>query len=247
MRRATARRTTARQAKAGAVWLIAGAIGILLGGCGVIGDPGPSTTETRAVEGVSAVDLRTSGNLSVNIGGEPSLTITAGENVVDRLRSEVQDGVLVLDVEGPGWGRLGQVQFDLTVESLEAVSVSGSGQAALGAVEGPSLEIDIGGSGSVTAKEIELDELATLISGSGQVDVAGRAARQEVEISGSGTYSAADLESEDAVVLVSGSGNVDLTVSDTLDAEVSGSGSVTYSGGASVSTRISGSGSVQRR
>src|SRR5690625_6542102 len=51
---------------------------------------GPSTTQEREIETVSVVELDTSGELNVVTGDHAALTVTAGENVIDRLTSEVE-------------------------------------------------------------------------------------------------------------------------------------------------------------
>jgi len=226
--------------------LIVTLIGASVGGCGV-GDPGAPTSETRTVDGATAVDLRSSGTVTVTIGDEPGLVITAGENVIDRLTSDVVDGVLVLGASGPWFGTLGPVAYDLTVTSLEAVTVSGSGDVTVGRVDAGALALEISGSGAITANAVAAETVNAVISGSGTIGVAGKSARQDVEISGSGRYEAADLVSPDVEVLVSGSGRADVTATDSLTVTVSGSGSVTYGGDPSVTSRISGSGSVTPR
>jgi Putative auto-transporter adhesin, head GIN domain len=229
---------------------VAAVIAVLLlaaaAGCGV-GDPGAPTSETRTVDGATAVDLRSSGTVTVTIGDEPELVITAGENVIDRLTSDVVDGVLVLGTSGPGFGTLGPVTYDLTIPTLEAVTVSGSGDVTVGRVATGSLALDISGSGEITAETIAAESIDAVISGSGTIGLAGKSARQDVEISGSGRHEAADLVSADVDVLVSGSGSADVTATDSLTVTVSGSGSVTYGGDPSVTSRISGSGSVTPR
>lgn len=46
------------------------------------------------------MSLQTSGDLTITTGGEPALTMTAGQDVIDRLTSEVRDGVLVTRTPG---------------------------------------------------------------------------------------------------------------------------------------------------
>ena len=226
--------------------LIVSMIGGLIVGCGV-GDPGEPTSQTRTVDGATAVDLRSSGTVTVTIGDEPELVITAGENVIDRLTSDVVDGVLVLGASGPWFGTLGPVTYDLTIPSLEAVTVSGSGDVVVGRLDAGSLALEISGSGEIVAKTLAAETVSAVISGSGTIGLAGKSARQDVEISGSGRHEAADLVSADVDVLVSGSGSADVTATDSLNVSVSGSGSVTYGGNPSVTSRISGSGSVTPR
>jgi hypothetical protein len=227
-------------------WLAAVIAVLVTTGC-AIGDPGRAATQTRTVAGVTAVDLRTSGTLVITQGERVSLQVTAGENVIDRLTSDVRGGSLVLSVRRPGLVRLGTVRYDLVVPSLDGVRVSGSGGVESSGDLGPRLAVETSGSGSVRAEGLKLERLDVSISGSGSVQLVGSASRQTARISGSGGYAAGRLKSREAEVTISGSGNADLTVTDSLDAEISGSGSITYAGGATVNARTSGSGRITER
>lgn len=224
--------------------LAACAVGATLGGCGVSRDLGPPARQERVVDGASAVDLRTSGDLTIRTGDGPSLTVTAGANVIDDLTSDVRDGVLVLGSDGPRlWGH-GDVRYELQLPSLEGIRVSGSGDVDVDRVDSQRLDLVVSGSGSVTAEEVAVTDVAADISGSGSIALTGSADQQDVRISGSGSYSADGLTTNDARVVISGSGNATVHAGETLTAEVSGSGTVTYAGDPQVTSRVSGSGSV---
>ncbi|WP_448626156.1 head GIN domain-containing protein [Geodermatophilus sp. URMC 64] len=202
---------------------------VLLTGCGLTsftGDPGPARSEDRPVEAVSGVELATSGELVLTTGDTPSLRITAGENVLDQLTSEVRDGRLVLDAER-SVGDLGDVRYELVMPAAATLEVSGSG--------------------TLRAEGLDVDELRVRLSGSGTVTLDGRAGRQVVEVDGSGQYDARQLDSKVADVTISGSGSADVEVSDFLVAVVTGSGTVTYGGGPEVERHVDGSGSVEER
>lgn len=184
---------------------------------------GPMTSETREISDVTAVVLDTSGDVDIT-EGEPSLTIHAPANVLDRLTSEVRSGVLELGRRGGPMAFGGDIRYELTVPSLAS--------------------IEINGSGDVTSTVVG-DALTIAISGSGDVTVSGRADSLDVEIDGSGEVDADDLEVADATVEISGSGDAELHVTGTLRVDISGSGSVTHRGGARVDADISGSGSVE--
>jgi hypothetical protein len=204
-------------------------VAVLLAGCGLTSfarDPGPTRTEDRAVQGVAEVELATSGDLTLTTGGTPSLTITAGRDVLSHLTSEVQGDRLVLGTKG-SVGSLGEVRYDLVLPAAHVV--------------------DLSGSGSIRADGLDVDELTVDLSGSGTITLAGRTGRQTVELDGSGNYRAARLDSTDAEVTVAGSGTADVQVSGTLRAVIEGSGTITHGGGARVDTQIDGSGSVEER
>ena len=227
--------------------LAAGAAAVLLlGGCGAyLGDPGPRQSEEREVaDGVHRLVLETSGTVVLEQGDTPSLTITAGRDVLPGLTSDVVDGALVLDDDRRGWGHRGPVEYRLVLPRLEGVTVAGSGDVHVDVADADALAVEVSGSGSVEVDEVDAREVSVAISGSGDVLLAGTAERQDVVIAGSGGYAADGLATAEASVAVQGSGDALVDVSDALDAVVTGSGSVLHTGGARVSETVAGSGDV---
>lgn len=209
---------------------------------------GPRSAQERDVEDVVAVRLETSGTLTVERGDEASLTVTAAEDVLPRLTSEVEDGVLVLGVEPSALlGGLGTVEYGLVLPRLDAVTVTGSGDVVAADVTGALVDVVVEGSGDVDLAGLDAAEVRTTVDGSGDVHLDGSATRQSVSVDGSGSYEAGALRSEEAVVALRGSGGVDLVVTGTLTATVEGSGTVSHSGGADVTSDVAGSGAVVER
>ncbi|WP_127131519.1 head GIN domain-containing protein [Georgenia sp. SYP-B2076] len=223
------------------------AVTATLAACGSIADVGPTASEERDIADVTAVQLSTSGRLTISTGGEPSLTVTAGRNVLDRLTSEVRDGVLVLGAERGMRGTLGDVSYELVLPEVEALTVEGSGDVDADLVATDGLSVTVNGSGDATVRGVDVADLDVTVAGSGTVDAAGTAGRQSVRIDGSGEYDGADLASTDAEVSVDGSGDAAVQASGALDASVSGSGSIVHSGGASVRSAVKGSGDISQR
>ena len=217
---------------------------LALTGCSAIGRPGAPTTETRDISGVTAVALSTSGNLTIETGAEAQLTVTAGENVMELLTSEVRDGVLVLDLEKGYWGRLGDVEYHLVLPEVDRLVLNGSGGVEARLSSTRELDVTVSGSGDLEATALDLDALAVTVEGSGSVTLEGTTANEDVRISGSGSLDAERLRSTNAVVLVEGSGSAKVLVTESLDASVEGSGSVLHTGGAHVTRDVSGSGGV---
>jgi hypothetical protein len=188
---------------------------------------GGMTSEPRDVSGFDEVELRGVGNLSIQQADNESLTVEAEEDVLPKIRTEVENKRLIIGPEpGTSINTTKPINYRLTVKDLNALEVSGSG--------------------NVEAEGIDTDELAVHISGAGDVEIRGSANSQEVDLSGSGDYKAEDLESKEAKIDVSGSGSATVNVSDELDAEVSGSGSVEYVGDPIVNQDVSGAGEVRK-
>lgn len=228
----------------------AGAALLALAGCVPIwGIPGaaagPRVDEERSIEAVEAVVLQTSGDLTVVVGDTPSLRISAPENVLERLTSDIEGDALVLGLRGPGFGAwLGEIRYELTVPRLSEVTIEGSGDVRADFTGADDVRITIEGSGDVEATGIDAATVESVIDGSGEIDLAGTTERQTIEINGSGDVDADDLESRTARVEISGSGDVELHVTETLDAEISGSGELRHRGGAAVTGDVSGSGEI---
>lgn len=225
------------------------AASIVLAGCGIVvnGSGGSSVTEERDIDDVTAVALATSGGLTITTGAAPSLSVTAGENVIDLLTNEVHDGVLELGLERGHWGNLGRITYELVLPAVDEIRVDGSGDIDARLAPADELSLSINGSGDITARDVDVADLTVDVAGSGTVDLAGSAARQAVSIKGSGDYAGADLDSEDAAVSIAGSGDAEVHATGTLDAVIAGSGSIVHSGGATVTSHIAGSGDIEGR
>jgi Protein of unknown function (DUF2807). len=219
---------------------------VALAGCAPLVARGPMTTESPEIGDVTSVVLDTSGDLVIS-EGEPSLTIHAPANVMDRLTTRVHDGELVLGRDpGPWMFGSSDIRYELTVRSLDELVVDGSGDVT-SSVSSDELRVEVSGSGTVTLTGIDAESVTVEISGSGDVELAGAARSLAIALDGSGEVDADDLEVVDAVVEISGSGDVDLYATGTLRAEVSGSGTVEHRGGARVDADVSGSGDVTPR
>jgi hypothetical protein len=190
-------------------------------------EPSNVTSEPRNVSGFDEVELNGVGNLSIQQAGSESLTVEAEEDILPKLRTEVENNRLIIGPEpNTSIHTTEPINYKLTVKDLNALKVSGSG--------------------NVDAEDISTDELAVTISGAGDVKISGEADSQDIDISGSGDYQAEDLESKEVKIDVGGSGSAIVNVSDELDAEVSGSGSVEYIGDPAVNQDVSGAGEVKK-
>jgi hypothetical protein len=216
-------------------------VAVGLTGCAPIG---PMSSATPEIGDVTAVILETGGDLTIS-EGEPSLTMHAPAGILDRLTSDVENGVLVLGRRAGfvPFG-LGEIRYELTVQSLDSIEIDGSGDVE-STVSGDDLAILIQGSGDVTVTGLDAGEVDLRIDGAGDVELSGDAGSIAVEIDGSGDVDTDALEVRDATVSIGGSGEVDLHVTDTLVVDISGSGTVHHRGGATVESDISGSGDVE--
>ena len=208
------------------------AVALLLSGCNLVFDTiqgsGKSTTETRNVSGFTAVELDGSGDLQIQQTGTESLTITADDNLLEYLTSDINSGRLKLGTKnGAHVSSSKPVVYKLTVKNLNGIVLAGSG--------------------SVQGENLASDSMRIEIAGSGNITTSGSADRAELIVEGSGNYSGDSFKTKNARVEIDGSGGVSLAASDTLNVTINGSGSVEYIGDPKVTTTRNGSGSVGRK
>jgi Putative auto-transporter adhesin, head GIN domain len=204
------------------------AVVLLLAACSVTRGSGQLATESRAVSGFSKIDLSGGGELTIQKTGTESLSISAEDNLLPRLTSEVSNDTLILGTK-PNTTILPQqpITYTVTVKDLTGVAVSGSG--------------------NIRVPDLTTTALSISISGSGTITVNGTVDDQDLEISGSGGYEAAQLTSKTVKADISGSGTANVLATNVLDVEISGSGTVTYSGNPQIEQEISGSGKLIKK
>ena len=204
-----------------ALAVVATAIALL-----VYGSSGAAVTQTRTVAGFTSLDLAGSNNVTIIVGRPQSVVVHADSNLINHVTTQVVSGTLVIGDTGRFTAR-GPMSVDVSVPSLTALSLSGSGQ--------------------VSATGISAPRLTVTISGSGLLSAAGTATRLDVTINGDGKAQLSQLAARDVQAVVSGSGLIQVTATTSLDAAVPGSGTIIYSGNPpQVTTSVTGSGTVTR-
>jgi len=182
-------------------------------------------TETRTVSGFDSVDVNGAGTLNITQSGTESLTVTADDNILPMIHSDVSGGTLSLGPQSVTLLNSTQLTYTLTVRSLKQISAHGAT--------------------SVSASGLNTSSLSVTMDGAPKAQLSGQAQSQDIHISGTGQYDASGLSSRTANVQIDGVGNAVLAVSDSLSADVSPAGKVEYIGSPSV--KHSGMGSVSRR
>lgn len=228
-----------------------GVLGVVaLSACGAfpgVRGSGVVETEEREVEQFSGIRATGIGDVRVRQTGTGSVTVSAEDNILPLLVTEVRSGVLEIGFRDRISVRTTEpVLVAVTVDDLDLVETSGSSTIVVESLETEDLTLLTSGSGDLGVEDLSADDLTATTSGSGDVTLAGSVAQQRLESSGSGDVLACGLESEEAEVDTSGSGDVEVDVSDRLTATASGSGSVRYLGDPDVSEDTSGSGDVER-
>lgn len=221
----------ARRRSLGWLGLAALGLALILSSCvtiiGGTAGSGTAKTETRNVSGFTGVTFSSFGTLNITQTGTESLTISADDNLLPLLTSNVSNNTLFLGAKpGNSITPTKPIVYTLTVKNLNNITLSGAGK--------------------VNATNIKTSALNVTLSGAGSMTIAGSAQSQTALVSGLGSYNAKGFPTDSAQVTISGAGSATITVNKQLTAIVSGAGSVTYYGSPSQVTKtISGAGSIK--
>lgn len=205
--------------------------------------------EMRDVSAFTKIKNKGPFEVYVTIGGEQSVKITADSDVMDKIETEVRGETLTIEIEAErGWwrnNRVGTMRVDITVPSLEAASVNGSGDLEITGFNGGDFDANVNGSGNISLMNAVVGDLSIDVKGSGDVTASGTCDELDVEVKGSGDVSARDMQCASGDVGIMGSGDVDVHLNDSIDVAIMGSGDVNVWGNpGQVKSRTMGSGDV---
>lgn len=189
---------------------------------------GVSKTETRTITDFKKVEVNGSCDVSLSVGGETSLSLTADDNLLEYVVTEVRDGKLVVEMKSGSYSPQVHMKVTATTPGLDAVVIHGSS------------DVDV--------KGLSGDRFALEVDGSGDAKASGKVGSVVAKVNGSGDLNLSDVEAREATVEISGSGDVDVWATESLAVSVAGSGDVTYKGDPQKVTKsVAGSGSVRKR
>jgi predicted small secreted protein len=225
---------------------------LTLSACGVkvIVGSGKIVTEDRQVSQFEAVSLSGSGDVIIQQGDREELKITAEDNLMPYIRTEVRGRTLHIFFDPRRLVFVNPtrpIKIYLSMRDVRDLELSGSGSLYSEKIVTDNLDIDISGSGEVTVDDLKADGVKLDISGSGRCRLKGEVDRQTLNISGSGSCQAGELQSRETVIDVSGSGKIEVNAAEKLRVDISGSGDVIYSGKPQISQSVSGSGRLSAK
>ena len=189
-----------------------------------ISGSGQLVTVSREVEEFDAIQNMGVIDVKVVHGDQQKLEITADDNLINYLISNVENGRLKLFLNDNYNYENINASVAITIKELKKVQNTGSGR------------MNISG--------IKTNKFSIKNEGSGRIDVQGIADEFILDIEGSGDIYGFELDVEDCYAQIHGSGNLEISCAQLLDVEIEGSGNVFYKGSPTIDTEINGSGKV---
>lgn len=188
---------------------------------------GNVASEDRDVDNFHGVVAAGVGRVKIRHGSSESLTITADDNLLPYLTSEVRDGLLFIGVDPAIRFRTqNDIVYDVTVRSLDEITVSGVM--------------------AVDARGISGDLLTVTVVGVSAVVTGGAIDRQVLVLEGVSIYDGSDLQSRLTEVAITGICRATVRVSEALTGKVAGPSTLSYIGSPRVSVTKSGGAVVTR-
>jgi len=202
---------------------------IFLSGCGFWGIRGNGhiKEETREIKDFQVLEAGGAFTIRVKAGSEPSLKISAEENLLSYIKTAVHGNTLVIDTRKSISPRK-EILIEITTPGINSVDASGANNISVTGISG--------------------DEFKADLSGAGHVNLEGEVNEFRAELSGAGNIEARNLKAKNVLVSVSGAASASVYAKEYLDASVSGVGSIDYYGDPlKTKTNVSGVGSISRR
>ena len=212
------------------------------------GEAGARTSRNFQVATFDRINLAGSPDVEVAVGGQPSVRAEGDAADLERLDIAVVDGELRIGMRpGSSGFRFGShpgIIVHVTVPSLQAAAIAGSGDINIDRIQGQAFAATVGGSGDLDVRQLRVGSASFNLNGSGGIRAAGGAQRTNASLNGSGDLSLAGFETTDATVALVGSGDIALRATGTAAVQLTGSGGVTIAGGARCTVARTGSGDV---
>jgi Putative auto-transporter adhesin, head GIN domain len=188
---------------------------------------GVVATEARPVAGLTAISVDHPARVVVVWGGAESLEVSAEDNVLPLVRSEVRNGRLVLSLApNPGLTLSRDIVHRVTVRELAELEASGAARVELHGVSAESLSLQLTGASGAVAD--------------------GRSDRLELNLSGASRAEISHLRTQQVLAVVSGASQALLRVEDELVVNASGASVLEYFGDPLVTSTVSGASTVRR-
>ncbi|MCF6171298.1 MAG: DUF2807 domain-containing protein, partial [Bacteroidales bacterium] len=204
---------------------------------------GHVVNEARNPGTFTSIEVNNSADIYITKGSSNSITVTADENLLPIIRTEVSEGVLKVS-STKSYSRARTLEVHVTMTRIDKLTSSGSGDIyCRDAISGDGVIVRLNGSGDLQA-EFAVKNLELQLNGSGDVELSGVRGKLEIRISGSGDVEADNLQLESCRVKILGSGDVRLRGSTVeLSIRQVGSGDVNAYSLKAVNVEVSNSGS----
>jgi hypothetical protein len=216
----------------------------------IVHDP---NAQVRKVADFHAIRVSTGIHLYLTQGNEEAVAVSASEpSYRDRIRTEVNNGVLKIYYESQDWMFRDMNRKDLkayvSCRQLDDLKASSGAQVEVdGTLKSPNLAVDLSSGAHFTGK-LEAGDLSVDQSSGARATISGTATRLKADASSGGALHGFDLQVDQCDVRASSGGHIDITVQKEMAVSAHSGGHVSYQGTGVIKEVHTGSGgSVSKR
>jgi hypothetical protein len=221
-----------------------------INGGGAVRGSGNVVTETRDLSEITAITIRYPSEITIKQGTVQSVEITADDNLLAQLSTEVHAGELVLQNNERNWSKRvnpsESVKVTITVTDLKQIDFDSAGKVVVEQLSTDRLELNLSGAGDITLSNLDLRNLTVDLSGAGSIRADGSVEEMNLTLDGLGSFDGQQLFAQQADISLNGAGSATLHVEQDLNAEINGAGSINYYGSPQVRSDVNGLGSVKK-
>jgi hypothetical protein len=187
---------------------------------------GKLISESRGLPAFSGIQVTGIANVVIKQDTLQSLRIEADDNIMDRITTGVNNGLLVVGLKEGSYNKV-TISVYASMKTIDRLECVGTAD-------------------FVTSGPIQTNGITCRVTGAGNISLSGTATNQTIEVTGTGDIHNFGLVSTHCAATITGVGNLEVNVTQQLDAVVSGTGSIIYAGNPGVVNKsIVGIGSVR--
>lgn len=206
---------------------------------------GKMITENRNVKDFSKLDISGSYNVVIKQDSAESLVISADDNLMQYITSDVSDHKL--RIKSKNLCTSGKLTLTISLRDLSEIKTAGAvNLSSNGKITTKDIRLDMSGASKIT---LDLNAKTVNTSGAGLTDLnlTGQATAHNVQLSGAGSINAFDFVVSKYDIETSGVSHCKINVLDQLDLNSSGASDVEYRGNpATINNNKSGAASLKK-
>lgn len=187
-------------------------------------------TREAAVSTFSRLEVASGFEVSVSVGGQPSLSLRVDDNLQRHVEAGVSGETLRIGLERGTSVSDATLQAEITAPSLSQVQASGASRISFGdRLQGNDLRLELSGASRMDGG-VDLGSMTTSLSGASELTLSGQLGRLSASASGASRFELLELQVDELEVSLSGASSAEVSVRRTISASLSGASSLRYRG-----------------
>lgn len=186
-------------------------------------------TEIRKVAGFTGVKAGGAFEIILAQGASESVKIEAEQKMLNKIKTEVKEGVLNIYTDGRTEVN-SPVRIFITMKELQKIDLGGACKlSGVSTFASGKIVLNTSGAARIELK-VKTSELDITAAGAGTIDLQGIAARLKANLSGATSLRAYELEANSVSIEASGASSAKVKAGSEITADASGASSINYKG-----------------